>query len=231
MDAAGGPVISRRQLLAGGAAAGLVLVVRPLHPEAASTTQDRELLSGTGSAARSSEPYDTRAALGSEFDDDFDSELPGVTLHRWQALGGVTVFGRTRYGDSRSSGFLDTTDWLRGHGMVVALDASSSGNRLPGHIRTRERFLFEKGVGYVLEFDAGGSHRARDHGAVRNCVIARVPGVGATCRTSVLPTAGFGRVTLRFIPRATTTSTVELASGDAAGRAGVVIDNVRLRAA
>jgi hypothetical protein len=227
MKASYGPVISRRQFLAGSAAAGTFLAVRPRFLGAGDSHTR-----STSVVPRSADRADQEVrALRGEFADDFDGELAGQALRYWEALGGVTVLGRTRHGDQRSTAALDNADFVRGHGMVVALDGVGFGNQIPGRIRTVETFRLLAGVPYVFEFEAAGSHRAQLTGGPRHSVVASVPGAGATVRESLLTAAEFHPVVLRFTPRTTVTSRVQIASADAAGRGGVIVDNVRLHAA
>ncbi|MGO9198678.1 MAG: hypothetical protein ACLQK4_16310 [Acidimicrobiales bacterium] len=218
------PIVSRRQFLAGSVATGAIaLIGTPRLPRRSAPVSANEKGATTHSSYGSARP--------AEFADDFDRELPGERLRKWEKLGGISVLGITSYGDRESAGDIGRGSLLRRHGMVVALDGAAHGNAIPGRIRTATEFTLLKGVPYVLEFDIAGAHPDRALGGLRSSVTASVPGVGARLRCSLPTGARFQRARLTFTPEETCTSRIEFASCDSAGRAGLLLDNVRLTAA
>ena len=220
------PTVSRRQFLAGTVAMGAVALtgLPQLHAE-------RE---GPSAPAKIAGRPDTARQAGAElevFADDFDRELAGERLTRWEHLGGVSVLGVTAFGDSDSAAGHDRLGALRRRGMVVALDGDAHGRGLPGRLRTVEAMEFVKGVRYTLEFDVAGAARGGHGDALCNSVVASVPGVGARHRCALPTGARFRPERITFVPRETCTSRIEFASGGSAGRRGLLVDNVRLSAA
>jgi hypothetical protein len=166
-------------------------------------------------------------ALPARFTDDFNRELAGTRLDHWESLGAVSVIGTTSYGNRVSALVLDNASFLRQCGMAVALGGVNDGHRIPGRIRTADTFRFLQGVRYKLDFELAGGHRACSSGAIARSIVTSIPGVGATMRTHLPQGARFRPVSLFFTPEATRNSKVEFASGDASGRGGLLLKNVR----
>ena len=177
------PIVPRRQFLAGSVATGAIaLIGTPRLPRRSAPVSANEKGATTHSSYGSAWP--------AEFADDFDRELPGERLRKWEKLGGISVLGITSYGDRESAGDIGRGSLLRRHGMVVALDGAAHGNAIPGRIRTATEFTLLKGVPYVLEFDIAGAHPDRALGGLRSSVTASVPGVGRGSAARFRPAPG-----------------------------------------
>jgi hypothetical protein len=170
---------------------------------------------------------DPTAAFGElPFADDFDQEFPGGLLTRWNMARPVQLAGTTQFGTPcPANGGLDNTDFLAGHGIVVAMDGMFGGSTGPGRIESAQTFAFHDGL-YNLSFQVAGSHRRAD--PIPATLIASMPGCDATMTVVMVASDGFVRFTLPFLVTFATVSTIVFESGDAPGQAGLLLDDVSL---
>ena len=209
--------LTRRQFLVGGAAGAAMVWAAP------------KIGFWSPAAAEPSGPAvapDAIVALGTlPFGDDFDEETPGGLLRNWHVRQAISIVGTSLFGaTSPANTSLDAADFLAGHGHAVAL-ASALG---PGRIETVQAFAFQALHRYTLSFDVAGSHRAADPWPAT--LVASLPGCAADLRVTRRSGDGFGHFQLQVQPTMSTTSTIVFASDDAPGHAGLVLDNVELRA-
>lgn len=158
------------------------------------------------------------------FADDFaNAALPEWNVRRPVAILGTTPFG-ARYAGNDS---LDRSDFLRGRGTVVGLDGPLGGATGPGLLETVDTFAFEPGSAYTLTFAVAGSHQSRDR-MPPSTVTASLPGLGVSRRVTLQPHDDFLTFSLDVPVTGEARSTIVLASEDAPGQAGLLLESVSL---
>jgi hypothetical protein len=219
MDGVTVPGLTRRQLLVGGAAGAAALWAVPK-------------LGWSGVAdALTLAPADPGAATDDDpstvvFADDFNQEFPGSLLTRWNVARPVQLVGTSQFGaPCPANSGLDSTDFLAGHGIVVAMDGVIGAGTGPGRIETMQVMTFSGGR-YQLSFNVAGSHHRSDPLPAK--LIASVPGCGAAMTVVRSAPDDFLPYSLDFVVKGPMVSTIVFESGDTPGQAGLLLDDVSL---
>lgn len=211
-----GAGLSRRQflILGGGSAAAIWVGYSPVA-QALQVGQTSGLLPGEVNAPR---------LRSLPFADDFsDAALP-----EWNVRRAVSFVGSRPYGAMfPATEALDRTDFLRGRGAVLDLDGPLGASTGPGLIETIDTFVFEGGATYALRFSVAGSHKAADAMPLSSVTVS-LPGLGAYKDVKRMPNDDFLEFTLEVPVSTPGISTIVVASGDAPGQAGVLLESLAL---
>jgi hypothetical protein len=214
----GGAGFSRRQfLLAGTGGAALLWAGRAA------------LLAPTpGGGLAASGPLEGAAATapnlrGLPFTDTFAN----AALPEWNVRRPVGILGTTPYGTPLSGNeALDRTDFLRGRGTVIGLDGPLGSSSGPGLMETVDTFVFEPGA-YTLAFRVAGSHQSADR-MPPSTLTASLPGLGVSRQVTRRPHDEFLDFTLDVSVSEPAMSTIVIASENAPGQAGLLLESVSL---
>ncbi len=158
----------------------------------------------------------------------FADDFGDATLAQWNVRRSVAILGATSFGlDRPTNGTLDRADFLAGRGTVIGMDGPLGASTGPGLMETVDTFVFEPGATYVLRFTVAGSHQGADRMPLSS-VSASLPGLGATTSVARMPADDFLEFSLEVPVARRALSTIVLASGDAPGQAGVLLESVSL---
>jgi hypothetical protein len=217
-------LVSRRQFIVGSGAVAGALVVRS---ESASAATPSAGSMATQTVRQSG--VAPRGNLGTlPFRETFHDGLPGSLVRGWDKMGGVRLVGATPFGSSRSLRAFDNPNALRHEGLMLAFDDLDNKNVIPGRVVSAESFTFRYGRDYQLTYVVAGAHRVKHSGAAASTLMAGVPGVSHTVRTSLRNSDPFRTVRFTFSPSKTRRSRIEFATEGPASRSGVLLSSVYL---
>lgn len=152
-----------------------------------------------------------------------DPALPSWNVRRPVAILGTTAFG---FGHPANA-VLDRPEVLQGRGTVIGLDGPLAGSTGPGLLETVDAFVFEPGATYRLAFSVAGSQQRADR-LPPSTLTASLPGLGVSRQVTRRPADGFLEVTLDAPVTGPALSTIVLASENAPGQAGLLLESVSL---
>ena len=217
--------LSRRQfLLVGGGGAALLW--------AGGTALMRTVTGGTrtviGTGAATAGPvegaFSGHALRGLPFTENFAN----AALPAWNVRRPVAILGTTPYGFVHPANrALDHPEILQGRGTVIGLDGRLAGSTGPGLLETVDRFAFEPGSTYKLVFVVAGSQQSSDR-IPPSTITASLPGLGVAKSVTLRPRDGFMEFTLDVPVGAPASSSIVLASQNAPGQAGLLLESVSL---
>lgn len=158
----------------------------------------------------------------------FHDTFANAALPAWNVRRPVAVLGTTPFGVALAANrALDGAGFLRGRGTVIGLDGPLAGSSGPGLLVTIDTFAFDAGSTYALTFSVAGSHLSADR-MPPSTVVAGLPGLGVSRRVTRSPLDDFRTFTLQVPVTRPATSTIVLASENAPGQAGVLLESVSL---
>ncbi len=158
----------------------------------------------------------------------FADDFTNAALPEWNVRRAVSIVGSTPYGTAfPATDALDRTEFLRGRGAVLDLDGPLGVSTGPGLIETVDSFVFEGRATYALRFTVAGSHNAADAMPLSNVSVS-LPGLGARKDVARMPNDDFLEFTLEVRVRRPAVSTIVVASGNAPGQAGVLLESLSL---
>ncbi|MEO7837271.1 MAG: hypothetical protein ABIS21_06475 [Acidimicrobiales bacterium] len=216
-----GDGFSRRQFLIGGAGGAAALW-------AGGVTLRRRSGGGVGADGAGDGPAAATIRSLPFISLPFIDTFADTALPAWNVRRPVTVLGTTPFGRAfPSNQTLDRPAVLAGRGTVLGLDGRLAGTTGPGLLETIDPFAFEAGSTYELTLGVAGSQQRADR-MPPSTVVASLPGLGISTHVVRRPMDGFRPFTLQVPVTRSAASTIVVASGNAPGQAGVLLQFVSL---